>query len=349
VQPWRFVFTLAAVSVLLATALWEWRMRQLQLLPGDVDDSASAWVEQRRRIDTGEVEVAIIGDSRILFDTDPDRFEALTGLRPVQLALPGTNARPFLVELAADADFRGLAIVGIADTSYFRKEIGLMNDALDRYHFESPAQRSSFELHRLLSLELGFLDRNYRLSTLVHRLDRGVRADVWSPYDDVWKVSTKGDERRTAMWSRIETDADLRNHARSVWMARTPTPVEDEVVAMTVSATREAVASIRARGGEVVFLRPPSSPEIRALEDQRVTRARGWDALLSAADVRGIHFEDDPAMRGLDLPEYSHLSATCATVYTDAYVRALARVTPRLRVRADAPLPLTRVDCPPAS
>lgn len=95
-QPWGPIGLAVLVIVAALMAGWEWRMRQLQLLPGDLDDGASAWAEQRRRIDAGDVAVAIVGDSRILFDTDLARFQALTGVRPVQLALPGTNGRPFL-------------------------------------------------------------------------------------------------------------------------------------------------------------------------------------------------------------------------------------------------------------
>ena len=52
---------------------------------------------QRRAADIAPV--AIVGDSRILFDTDLDRFQALTGVRPVQLAIVGTNARALLEHL----------------------------------------------------------------------------------------------------------------------------------------------------------------------------------------------------------------------------------------------------------
>ena len=47
-----------------------------------------------------EQPVAIVGDSRILFDTDLDRFEALTGVRPVQLAIHGTSALTLLEDAA---------------------------------------------------------------------------------------------------------------------------------------------------------------------------------------------------------------------------------------------------------
>lgn len=347
-QPWGPIGLAVLVIVAALMAGWEWRMRQLQLLPGDLDDGASAWAEQRRRIDAGDVAVAIVGDSRILFDTDLARFQALTGVRPVQLALPGTNGRPFLQDLAADPDFKGLAIVGITEGSYFRDEIGLMDDALDTYHFESPARRSSHLITTWLARRLAFLDEAYRLSVLVKRLDNGWRREARSPYGEVWKIATMADERQTALWARIETDAYLREHARSVWVQRRPTtgvPVAPEVIARTQDATREAVKAIRARGGEVVFVRPPSAPELRVQEDARLPREVGWDPLLAVADVRGVHFDDYPSMQGLDIPEWSHLSRACAPVFTDAYVRALAQHTPRLQLVADAPPPLAPADC----
>ena len=42
----------------------------------------------------------------------------------------------------------------------------------------------------------------------------------------------------------------------------------------------KAVATIRARGGEVVFVRPPSDRHLRVNEEAQVPKAKGWDALL---------------------------------------------------------------------
>lgn len=348
-QPWGPILWFAVALFVVLLVAWEWRMRALGLEAGDLDDDGSSWAEQRRRIDAGDVRVAIVGDSRILFDTDLDRFEALTGVRPLQLALPGTNARPFLQDLAGDGNFRGLAVVGIAERSYFRDEAGLMASALDVYRYEAPSRRSGFLIRRALERRVAFLDDAYRLSTLVHRLDPDLRPDASSPLNDVWKVRGSGADRQSWMWQRIESDARLRGHARHVWMLPPPInrrgPVPPGLIARTQSATREAVARIRARGGDVVFLRPPSTGPMHAAEEKRLPRKRGWDRLLAAAGVRGIHFEDYASMRGLDLPEWSHLSRRCATVYTDAYVRELARATDRLTLRADAPAALGPSDC----
>ncbi len=346
-RAWGPIAWFVLVTLVALVIAWEWKLRSLEVLPGDFNDGASAWAEQRRRIDAGNVEVAIVGDSRILFDTDLDHFEALTGKRPLQLALPGTNGRPFLENLAADADFKGLVIVGITELSYLRDGIGLMAGALDRYAYESPSQRSSYLLHRAASRVFGFMDEAYRLSALVERLDPGWREGTRGPYNQVWKIQTVHDDRQTWLWPRIETDVHLRAHARHVWMNGMfagPAP-PDDAIARAQTATRKAVATIRARGGAVVFLRPPSSAELRALEDKRLPRTKGWDPLLLAADVQGVHFDDFPAMQGLDIPEFSHLSRACAKVFTDAYVRAIADRIPRLPLRPDAPTALSPADC----
>ena len=347
-RPWPVMAAVAFTLLLAFTCLWEWHARSLGLEPGDYTDGPSTWAEQRRRIDRGDVQVAIVGDSRILFDTDLDRFQALTGMRPVQLALPGTNGRPFLEDLAADPDFKGLVIVGIADTSYFRENIGKFEGALKTYQKESPSQRAGYWLDHWLSGQLGFLDPEYRLSVLVKRLDPGLRPDTDGPYNQVWKISTMGEERQTRMWSRIETDPRLQAHARAAWKGFKGPPIEADVISRTLERTRAAVAAIRARGGDVIFVRPPSAPEIRVNEEQRIPKARGWDALLAAADVKGVHADELPEARALVWPEYSHLSAACAPVFTDAYVRRLTELTPRLQLRKDAPPKLTPGDCNPA-
>ena len=344
-RPWPRILAAALSLFLIAIGAWEWRMRALGLQAGDLDDGPSFWAEQRRRIDAGDVAVAILGDSRILYDTDLGRFETLTGVRPVQLAIAGSNALPFLENLADAPRFKGLAIVGITDRSYFRAGAGRGGPALDRYRFESPAVRTSFLLHRALSRAFAFLDDAYRLNRLVRQLDEGWRTGALFPVPvRLWKLGTVADDRQTFMWARVEDDPRVRAHQGAIWDRVIP-PVPTAAILSTVERTRVAVAKIRARGGEVVFVRPPSAPELRVYEEMTVSRANGWDVLLAHANVRGVHFDDEAAMQGLVLPEYSHLSRGCATVFTDAYVRALAGLTPRLSLSADAPPSLSRADC----
>ena len=100
----------------------------------------------------------------------------------------------------------------------------------------------------------------------------------------------------------------------------------------------------------MVFVRPPSAPQLRVNEEAQVPKAKGWDLLLRNTHSVGVQFEDLPAsVQHLTLPEFSHLNRRCATVFTDAYVRRLTELTPRLKLRADAPRALTRADCVPGT
>ena len=121
-------------------------------------------------------DVAIVGDSRILFDTDLDRFEALTGTRPVQLAIHGTSALTLLEDAASNENFRGLLIVGLADTMFFQPFDGYGEYVRRRGDFTSPSGRLGIEIDHILQRRLAFLDSNYRLSVAAHRLDPDFRA-----------------------------------------------------------------------------------------------------------------------------------------------------------------------------
>lgn len=347
-RPWAKMGPVVFVLVALLVSLWEYEARTaIGLHAGDIDDSPQAWAEQRRLADFAPV--TIVGDSRILFDTDLDRFQKLTGVRPIQTAIVGTNARALLDTYANDPGFHGLLIVGLADLSYFRPEgVGLGEDYLKGFvKNDKPAQLSGLWIDRLLQRYVAFLDSDYRLSKVALRFDHGLRAGTDSPYEDVWKISETYDQRQYAMWDRIETDSYLREHARHAWNLFKGPPLPPEITRAVVANSAEAVRRIRARGGDVIFIRPPSAPELRKVEDGRLPRAKGWDQLISGTHAKGIHFDDLPAAQGLVLPEWSHLSRKCATVFTDAYVRRLVQLTPRLRLLAKAPRPLTRADCVP--
>lgn len=347
-RPWTRIGTFVFVAVSLLAAAWEWNARaNLGLRAGDIGDSPQSWAEQRRLADAAPV--TIVGDSRILFDTDLDRFQQLTGVRPIQTAIPGTNARALLESYANDPKFHGLLVLGLADLSYFRPQgVGLGAPYLKNFNKnDKPSQLTGLWLDRWLQQYLAFMDSDYRLSQWAPRLDQGWRKGAHAPYDDVWKISETFEDRQYFMWDRIEKNGYLRNHARHAWNLFKGPPLPPFIARNVIARSQEAVSRIRARGGDVIFIRPPSAPELRSIEDRRLPRSKGWDLLIAGTHAQGIHADDLPQAQNLILPEWSHLTRKCAAVFTDAYVRKLTELTRRLKLRADAPPPLSRSDCVP--
>jgi hypothetical protein len=347
-QPWRAMALAVTVLVVLLTSLWEWKMRTLELVPGDLGANFDRWAELRRQVDKRNVPVVIIGDSRILFDSDLDRATQLIGVRPLQLAIAGGSGLPILEDIADDPHFKGLAIVGMAETAYFDLQLAGMRPqkALALSHWESPSKRGSFLIHRVLSHGLAMLDDDYELSTLVFRLDHNWRPGASDPRNAVWKAQETGADGQTWLWRRLEHDRRLSEHMRNVWFQFFPSqPLDSQTIVAVSVRTKVAVDKIRARGGDVVFVRPPSAPELRLIEDKHVPRAKAWDAILAYTHTNGIHNDDLPAAQNLTLPENSHLSRACATVFTDAYTRALAQRTRLLSLKPDAPPALSTQDC----
>ena len=140
------------------------------------------------------------------------------------------------------------------------------------------------------------MDAEYRLSNLTNRgLDHGWRKKVDSPYEDVWKISETFPRRQYFMWNRIETDAYLRGHARHAWDGFNGPNIPPALANKVIARTAEAVRRIRDRGGDVIFIRPPSAPELRVNEQRRIPKALGWDRLL---DLLQCHRRLPSAARG---------------------------------------------------
>ena len=332
---WAAIGWLTLALVVAAMAAWEWKMRSLGLLAGDLDDSKSHWAVERRKIATGaHDDVVLVGTSRILFDTDLAVWEELTGRRPIQLALPGTNPRPLLDDIA-NSEFKGLVVVDTTPDLFFTDWLGIPEFAgvTEYWKEESPSDRFSHHVDLFLSRRLAFLDSAYTLTKLVERVDIPNREGMRTPVMDVWKVWESYDHRQTFLWHRIEADHRLREHARLVWGPFNGEPLDEGAITRGIDQATKAVEKIRARGGEVAFIRPPSGGLYLEHERHMAPRAKTWDPLLAKTQSFGIHFEDYPEMQGLETPEWSHLSRNSAEHFTRAYVEVLMKRYPWLAMR----------------
>ena len=334
--PQRPLGLAALIAVLLAViglVAWEAYWRDFGVEPG-LRNSDGHWARERRRIDEGEGgRTVLLGASRVLFDIDLDTWERVTGERPIQLAVEGTTPLPMLEDLAADPDFHGRVLVGVAPDVFF-SGFAYRGKILDYYRKESPSQRASEWLSsRLLEPWLAFYgDPDFALFTVLERQPWPARAGVPNLLD-VRKLSMTAPDRGTAMWRKLEDDPGYRDLARRIWaqffdfMPRTAKTeaVYAKMIDAEITKAAAAVATLRARGVPVVFVRPPSDGAYFAFEQRDFPRASSWDALLARSGAPGIHFEDHPAQQGLRLPEWSHLAAGERPRYTASVLEVIER------------------------
>jgi len=324
---------LAAGIVLVFLVSWELYLRH-KGIASDYDDGPELWANSRAMVyEPADKATIFIGSSRIKYDLDIPTWESLTGTHAIQLAMVGSNPRPFLHDLASDPKFKGRLIVDVTEGLFFSKSkvaVSSPNEGIEYYKKRTPAQRASFELDHALESQFAFLNRGFfSLNPLLDKLHIKNRPGVTSPTEFPIGFRLVTFERQTKMMDQFLTDTNQQIQVRNIWASnrkrnRTP-PVSGKVLDTIMNSVKADVDKIRARGGYVIFVRTPSSDSYLAFENKNYPRKEYWDKLLAITGCKGIHFADYPVIDQLTCPEYSHLSPKDAIIYTQNLVSILKK------------------------
>lgn len=308
---------------------WETYWRG-QGFPISYNDDESLWASKRKLIYAATpARPVLIGSSRVKFDVDLDTWTSLSGQRPVMLAIAGASPRPVLTDLGNDPAFRGTVIVGVTEGLFFtptgaRQENWAM-DRLKAYPKWSLAQQLSFRLNHLLESKLVLLDdEKLTVSSFLEELPLPNRPEVFEPPHFPRKFSFTTFERQSQMSAEFVADTAMQGQMKGVWRhlgagQQKHGPGGDTLLAI-LQATKRSVNQIRARGGQVLFVRCPSSGLYRQMETRNFPRVEYWDRLLAYTHTPGIYYADYPALAGFECPEWSHLSPRDAATFTRALI-----------------------------
>jgi hypothetical protein len=244
--------------------------------------------------------------------------------------LEGTGPVPFLENLADDPKFTGRLLVGVTPVLFFSafdRRVG----ALKYFRNETLSQRAGqwLSMH-FIEPFFAFFAEDFALMTVLKRQPWPKRTGVIN-IADVRKLSVSDSDRDTHIWQKVEADPEYQKLTRKIWsdlltLGPRPTPEEAKKVrGEQIERAAAAVAKLRARGVQVVFVRAPSTGMWREVEQRAFPRGENWDVLLKRSGAPGIHFEDYPELQGLTLPEWSHLSAADAERFTETLCRILQR------------------------
>lgn len=332
-QPWSGLLLAAIIVTAVATVAWEIHARALGYKP-IVNDTSDLWADRREAVKPDSL--VIIGDSRALFDSDLDVLEQGLGRRPVQLSLVGSCAYPVLQNLADDERFHGTVIASIIPGLWmvpppappYKNSLR----ALKRYQERTLSQRAGHHLGMFLEEHIAFMkEDDLTLEQLLKRVELPNRALYHAPPAFPPYFATMNRERQTRMIDAAARPGPLQERIRNGWAPLfTPPPMPAhtpkfvfEQIAQAVEArfgqTAAAVKKIRARGGQVVFVRFPHSGPLKELEDRDTPRSGVWTRLMKESGAPNIYFSDHPELV-FDCPEWSHLSAADATEFSKRLV-----------------------------
>ncbi len=114
----------------------------------------------------------------------------------------------------------------------------------------------------------------------------------------------------------------MENRKKSGALSIRPT-LEGESLDELFRSLGTSINKIRKRGGEVIFIRPPSSGEDWKIENIVNPRPAYYDALLTSTKTQGIHFLDYSETADLICVDGSHLSPQDAVIYTRHLIKIL--------------------------
>lgn len=350
VQPWGKILLGALALFMLLMSAWESHWRAFGATPA-YRNSDGLWAMQRRRIDNGEGDATVLlGSSRMLSNVQLDIWQQMSGRRPIQLALEGTPPTVPLEQLADDPDFTGTLLVDVTASLFVGGGGGgVRASAFERYREEGPSQRIGQWLSmRALEPYFAFYDPDFALARVVRRQAWPPRPGL-APRPVVRKLFVGGADRNHRLWDKLERDPRYLAEVRDGWAAmnwRAPPPPPPAVRAQwpeqredIIRRLSAAVAKLRARGVQMIFIRHPVTGPYLAFDNRVAPRAQTWDVLLARSGAPGIHFEDYPQLQGHALPEWSHMAAADADRYTAALYPIVKRELQRSSAASHAATP----------
>ncbi len=319
---------------LIGLVLWESFWLQ-QGKYADFDRNKALWAVQRAKVENANPnDVVLIGSSRVLFDIQLNEWEKETGIRPIQLAIPGSTPLPVFHDLVNNSDFKGTILVGVTPSLFFstvsdkKGSWKSSQSKVDYYYEQTYAQRINHQLSIPLQKNLAFISEKkgidgINLKALLNHIKIGKRVkNDKPPFPSFSDIDI---DRNVKMTIKTSQDTAFANIIKRKWSYKSTdtTPPKNIDKKGVLEFFRKDAKKFKKKGGNLILLRSPSTGYYRNKENNFYSRPEFWDILLKKNDAKGYHFEDYKAFKYLDCPEWSHLSAKDAQFFTTELVKIM--------------------------
>lgn len=322
---------LTLVLVTTSVVSWELYVRN-KGFDTSFDDDPSLWSDKRKMVyEPADKATVFIGSSRIKFDLDIETWEHITGDHAIQLACVGSNPIPVLENLADDENFKGRLVVDVTEGLFFSTASNNSfrpRENMKYYKDYTPAQQVSFHINHLLESKFAFLNKEWlSLGAQLGKLNISDRPGVYNFHGFPPGFGRVKFNRQEYMTDKFVADTVEQKKVKSIWdgfrRASKDPPASGAKLDSIMNAVKKAIDKIKTRGGQVLFVRTPSSGAMLMGENKGFPRAKYWERILSVTGCPGLHFADYPAIAHFVCPEFSHLSQSDAIVFTKNLIKIL--------------------------
>jgi len=329
----RQLFTLVGFLLILL-GLMEAKARSDNFRVNYLPPTSDLWISQWLELDElPDDQTVVLGASRMQFGVLAPEWESVAGQKLQILAWPGSPPGPVLSELAKRESFRGLVLCGFAPEFSFCHEDAITHKRM-RDNFNA-LKVSKYSLSHHLSLA----SRDFLLPK-VKCFNSMAYSPVLTGFSN-WPWKNREGLLHSAIFPFAGSlDRDLNFRFRDNIEEEIYIDIIEQIQAGTrrmlahygpanmdrvVAQYKRDVAMIEARGGQVVFVRPPSDDKFYAFESEHYPREEFFDRIVTETGCLGIHFEDHDELKDFICVEDSHLGVEDGLEYTRRLIQILRR------------------------
>ena len=319
-MEWALAIGMALALLLSAEAF----LRTQRFLPSAPDDRPM-WAFERSRVygDHPRDVIVLVGASRIRLGIDTETLRReFPGVRVVMLALNGTAPYAMLRDLTQDERFNGVVIYDLMERS---ERLQTMRDAkswVEYYHSQSLDRRyhglfRSAYLGRLVMFSPEF-DPKGLLRDLIQK------RELPRPGFVQYLPDRAGRARPELLSHPFDEQTNTKGFEPLLRRARTESGPE-EWMSFRQDVERDAT-KLKGRGGDVVFLRMPSSGALWVLDEQYFPKAQFWDRMAAMTSFPTVHFKTMIGAEDWELYDGSHLDHRQSARFTATLANELRRL-----------------------
>jgi hypothetical protein len=280
--PWGGICLRGLFLCLVFLGVWECFWRIQGYVPKIVD-SYELWSSKHKSLyDNGENGFAMVGASRLMQAIDPDVLrEEMPAIYPVQLGRSGGSPLPILKYMAEETDYNGTVVIDVtprilfAEDAFSEKTIMKWIDRYQEEQKQSPRflepyyEKVELSLRQLAEVIFIFTgDQMNPCEAVKQFLNGGLQVP------NFWEIT--GDRRQLMDYSGVDIEAFRKSRTK---LAAAAKKLTRKSLFIRLHELNSYVEKIEERGGKVIFLKTPTTQDVKAAEEKRFPSRFYWDML----------------------------------------------------------------------